>query len=162
MNTNMRSVIRMKSMNDLPMTLITKVMDCRPRRSLVTRKTRKVLKTLIVRKAYRLPAPPPPPKADIAISTMDRVTTPPSSRFMTSLEYFFGPKASSLRDISTMKIHVKTKFMSSRSFRVFASISYESIAIPIVLMSTQVVKNALKMLNLQKSLITARTFFTRL
>ena len=51
----------MKSMNAFCMTPTIIAMDLSERKILVTRKTLKVLKTRTVRKAWRLPAPPPPP-----------------------------------------------------------------------------------------------------
>ena len=83
---------------------MTWAIDLRALRMRVTRSTRKVRNTLTVRKAYKLPAPLPPPSAAITISTIDRITTPPSSKFMGSLAYFLGPRAKSFRHISTIKI----------------------------------------------------------
>ena len=84
MNTNMRMVIRMKSKNDLCITSVTIAIDLSALRMRVTLSTRKVRNTLTVLKACRLPAPEPPPSYCITISTIDKITTPPSSKFMGS------------------------------------------------------------------------------
>lgn len=138
MKTNIRTVIQIKSMNDFVITLIIVTIDLRERRIRVTLRTLNVRNTRTVRKAYRFPAPPPPWEAMI-ISTIDRMTIAPSRRFIRSLAYFFGPLASNFMAISDMKIQVNISFMNSRFFAVSLSMSYASIAIPMVLKRTQIV-----------------------
>ena len=160
MKTNMRIVMSIKSMKERCITPITTAIDLRALRMRVTRSTRNVLKTRTVRKAYRLPAPLPPPSDSIMISTMESMTTPPSRRFIFSAAYFLGPRARSLSAISTIKIHVKIVLSYSKSFYVELLISYESIAMTTVLTSTLKVKKFSKMLNLMKAFMVHRIFFT--
>ena len=156
----MRIVMSIKSMKERCITPITTAIDLRALRIRVTRNTRNVLKTRTVRKAYKLPAPLPPPSDSIIISIMESMTTPPSRRFILSAAYFLGPRARSFNDISTIKIHVKMTFSCSKSSYVDYLISYESIAITTVLTSTLKVKKFSKMLNLMNAFIVHRIFFT--
>jgi len=137
-------------------------MDLRARRIRVTLRTRKVRKTLTVRKACRLPPLPPPPMAPMTISTIDKRTTPPSSKFIGSYAYFFGPLARSLRVISTMKIQVNMSFRKIRSSSICGSISYEFIAMTTVLIRTHTVSPFSKMLNRMNCFKKHLTFLTRL
>lgn len=91
-------------------------MDLRERSSLATLKTLKVLKTLTVLKAFR--SPPPPLTAVKSISKIDIDTTPPSSQFILSATYFFGPIASSLLVNSPIKIQVNHSFASTVNYLV--------------------------------------------
>ena len=115
MNTNMSNEIQMKSMKACDMTPIIIAIDLRDRKIRVTRSTLNVRKTRTVRKACRFPAPPSPPCAVIIISTIESMTTPPSSRFILSALYFLGPRARSFMHISAMKIQVNISFIKSKS-----------------------------------------------
>jgi hypothetical protein len=71
-----------------------------------TLKVRSVLRAL---KEDILTEPPPDVANEVmTISMIDSITTDPSSKFIGSMQYFMTPNASSLRPISTIKIHVKT------------------------------------------------------
>ena len=127
----------MKSINAIYMTPIIMAIDFKDLKIRVTLRTLNVRKTLTVRKAWRPPAPSPPPFWEAIINSMiEMVTTPPSRRFMGSATYFLGPLASNFNTNSTMKIQVKISFISSRSLNVCGSMLYESMAIPIVFTST--------------------------
>ena len=152
--------MRRKSEIVFYITVITCFIDFKDRRIRVTRRTRKVRNTRTVLKACRLPAPLPPPIDSIIISTIDRITTPPSRRFIFSLAYFFGPRAKSLRPISQMKIHVMMRFWNSRSFLVYSAISYASIAMPMVFIKTHTVKKFSNRLHRVNDFMVQRTFFT--
>ena len=152
--------IQMKSMMARCITPIIMAIDWRERKIRVTRSTLNVRKTRTVRKACKLPAPPSPPYEVIIISTMERITTPPSSRFILSAEYFFGPRASSFMHISTIKIQVKISFMRSRSSCRSYSMSYDSMAIPIVLTRTLRVISVLNRFERVNTLSKLLAFFT--
>jgi len=83
----------MKELKDFCSTAIITCIDSRALSKRATRRTRRVLRILIVLKADRLP--PPPEIAAIAYSTRDRSTTLPSRIFIASDTYFLKPMASS-------------------------------------------------------------------
>ena len=88
--------------------------DFRALSSLATLTTLAVLSTLSVWKACKSP-PSVPAIAVSIISTMDMVTTAPSSQFILSRRYLVSPTAIILLNLSTMKIDVKRVEEASKS-----------------------------------------------
>ena len=113
-------------------------MDFKALKSLATLRTLNVLNTLTVRKADR--SPPPPDTAVISNSTIEIETTPPSSQFILSARYFFGPTAKTFEVSSPMKIQVKIEPANSKSAAISKSILYFSIPMMIVFNKTHAVK----------------------
>ena len=66
-----------------------------------------------------LTLPPLPVATAMSISKILKLTTEPSSQFILSPTYFFGPIAQIFTDISTIKIQVKTAF--SFSIKIYSS-----------------------------------------
>lgn len=128
----------MNELADLVITAMITFIDFKALSNLATLSTRNVLNTLTVLKADR--SPPPPLTAVSSSSRIERLTTPPSSQFILSYMYFLGPIAATLDVNSTMKIHVNTEPINSKSSAILESISYFSIPIIIVFNSTQSVR----------------------
>jgi hypothetical protein len=102
----------MNEVADLKKTEIIICMLSRLLRSLATLNTLSVLRTLILFKAFRFP--PDPIMAVKIISISDSPTIEPSSQFILSSMYFFGPMQNTLIANSTMKNHVKKALAVSK------------------------------------------------
>ena len=84
------------------MTPMIVCIDSRPRSKRAIRKTLKVLNILIVEKALR--SIDPAAAFVYMISKIEMMTTLPSRRFITSVQYLYTPIAKTLNNISAMKI----------------------------------------------------------
>ena len=145
-----------KELAERQITQMITCIECRARSSRTTRSTLKVLKIRIVLKADRFP--PEPLNSAISISKILKLTTNPSSQFILSWRYFFGPIALILINISMMKIQVKTEFNFSMKMISAAGWLQRSIAICTVLPMTQAIRKLSQKLLLTSILRETLTF----